>query len=275
MTVDVPGETAEPAQRPTLPTAVRRDRVLETIRRQQFASVGALSAAFDVSEVTIRSDLDTLAEQGKIQRIRGGAVHRTSPKLEASFEDAQDSHAAEKVAIAAAAANLVESGQTVILDAGTTTAAVARALIERDDLHDVTIFTNSIRVALEVEPAIPRFTVMITGGTLRRPQHSIVNPFGTTILDQIHGHIGILDCEGIDPAAGVTHVNVAEAEIKRLMMKTSRRCVLVADGSKLGQVSLVHLYGVEEVDLLITDNTADAAIIAALRERGVEVRVAG
>lgn len=257
-----------------LPTAARRAQVLETVRRQQFASVADLSAAFGVSEVTIRNDLDTLAEGGRIRRVRGGAVHRTTSSLEASYEQAQDTRVAEKQSIARVASALVESGQTVILDAGTTVAAAARALAERKDLHDVTVFTNGLRVALELEPAIPQLNVLLTGGTLRRLQHSLVNPFGTTILDQVHGHIAILECDGVDPAAGITHVNVAETEIKRLMMRAARMRIVVADGSKFGQISLVHLYGIGEIDLLITDASADPEIVDALREQGLDVRVA-
>jgi len=258
-----------------LPTGVRRARVLETVRRRRFASVSDLSAAFGVSEVTIRNDLDTLAEDGQLLRVRGGALHSATGGLEAPFEQALGARSAEKAQIGAVAAALVESGQTILLDVGTTVAAVARALASRADLHDVTVITNGVRVALELEPAIPRIAVLLTGGTLRPLQHSLVNPFGTTILEQVHGHIAIVGCHGIDPEAGVTGSNVAETEIERFMLKAAKRRILVADGSKVGVVSLVHLHDIDEIDLLITDRSADPAVIAALRERSVEILVAG
>jgi DeoR family transcriptional regulator of aga operon len=258
-----------------LPTGVRRARVLELVRRRQFASVAGLSAAFGVSEVTIRNDLDVLAEEGHLQRVRGGAVHAAMGGREAPFEQALVARSAEKAMIGAAAARLVESGQTIFLDVGTTAAAVARAVVARPDLEDLTVFTNGLRIALELEPAIPRLSVILTGGTLRRLQHSLVNPFGTVILDQVHAHLGFLECDGIDPEAGVTGINAAEAEVKRLMMRAARRRVLVADGSKIGQVSLVHLYGLDEIDLLVTDPSAEPDVLGALRDRGVEAQVAG
>jgi DeoR family transcriptional regulator of aga operon len=258
-----------------LPTAVRRTRVLETVRRQQFASVADLSAAFGVSEVTIRNDLDTLAEDGQLLRVRGGALHSATGGMEAPFDQAQGTHAVEKAQVGAVAAALVESGQTILLDVGTTVAAVARAIAARMDLRDLTVFTNGVRVALELEPAIPRVTVLLTGGTLRPLQHSLVNPFGMTILEQVHGHLAVLGCHGIDPEAGITGSNVAETEIERFLLKAAKRRVLVADGSKVGVVSLVHLYGLDDIDLLVTDRSADPTVIAALRERGVEVLVAG
>lgn len=257
-----------------LPTGVRRTRILGLVQRHEFASVADLSAAFGVSEVTIRNDLDVLAQEGRLERVRGGAVHRADSGREAPFEQELGARHAEKAAIGVAGARLVESGQTVILDAGTTAAAVARALVARADLDDVTVFTNGLRVAMALEPAIPRFAVIVTGGTLRRLQHSLTNPLGTAVLDQVHAHLGFLECEGVDPQAGVTGINVAEAEVKRLMMRAARRRILVADGSKIGQISLVHLYGLDDVDLLVSDPTAGPEVVDALRDRALEVLIA-
>lgn len=258
-----------------LATAPRRRRILETIRRKEFVSVSDLSARFSVSEVTIRSDLQALADGGQIRRVRGGAIHRaTVPSRELSFEQASDAFAREKERIGISAAALVESGQTVILDAGSTTAAVARALAQRPDLHDVHVFTNGLRIALELEPAIPRMTVLVTGGTLRSSQHSLVNPLGNVILDQVHAHLAFVGCDGIEAEAGATNTSVADAEIKRLMFRGARRRIVVADGSKVGQVSLVHLWGIEDVDLLITDGSADVGALAAIEARGVETTIA-
>jgi DeoR family transcriptional regulator of aga operon len=258
----------------SLPTSLRRERVRETIRTREFVSVSDLSAAFGVSEVTIRSDLEALAEDGHIRRVRGGAIHRATVGREPSFEQSADAFADEKERIGRAAAALIESGQTIILDAGSTTAAVARAVAARADLRDLHVFTNGLRIALELEPAVPRVAVIVTGGTLRPTQHSLVNPMGTVILDQIHAHLAFVGCDGIEAEAGVTNTSVADAEIKRLMMRAARRRVVVADGTKVGEVSLVHLYGLDEVDLLITDRSADATLLAGLAGRGPEIRVA-
>ncbi|MEA2027215.1 MAG: DeoR family transcriptional regulator, partial [Chloroflexota bacterium] len=124
-----------------LPTSLRRGRVAEAIRRSQYTSVSDLATTFGVSEVTIRSDLDALAQSGLVRRVRGGAVHRAAGSLEASFEHDANERAAEKAAIGEAAAALVESGQTVMLGVGSVVAAVARALALRTDLADVTVVT--------------------------------------------------------------------------------------------------------------------------------------
>ena len=258
-----------------LPLAERRAKVLEMVRRNQFASVADLSEAFGVSEVTIRSDLDVLAGEGVIRRVRGGAVHRPGPGLEAPFEETQTQRVEARREIALAAAGMVASGQTVLLDGGVTVTAAARAIAERADLHDVTAITNSVPVALALEPAIPRMSVLLTGGTLRRLQHTLVNPFGTTILEQVHGHLAILAADGVDASAGVTHINLAEVEIKRLLMRAARQRVLLADAPSVGAVSLVHLYPVGELDELITSSGADAEALDALRDQGLAIRITG
>lgn len=256
-----------------VPAEVRRQQILALMKGRDFVRVADLSTYFGVSDVTVRSDLDTLAELGHIRRVRGGAVPDARPNLERPFEETQAAHSKEKDAIARVAAHLVTSGQTIILDVGTTTTAVARALIARDDLHDVVIITPSLNIAFELEPAIPRFTVILTGGTLRPMQHSLIDPLGGLLLDRITAHIAFLGCNGIDHMRGVTNINLPETEIKRRMLRASRR-VVVADSSKVGQVEVAYLCDAKDIDVLITDEGADPGELAALRERSVEIMIA-
>ena len=254
-----------------IPTELRREQILAFIETRDFVRVSDLSARFRVSEVTVRGDLETLAEQGFIRRIRGGARPRSYFSSEQPFEEARVS---EKALIGRAAAALISTGETIILDVGTTTTAVARALVMREDLQDIVVFTNGINIALELETAIPRFTVIVTGGTLRPMQHSLVDPLGGPMLEQINAHTVFLGCSGIEPANGITNVNLPEAEIKRRMLRAARRRVVVADGSKIGRVTLAHLCGIDEIDLLITDSSADSIVVKALREKDLEVLIA-
>ncbi len=256
-----------------IPADVRREQMLDVVRRRDYATVTELSTMFSVSEVTVRSDLDDLAARGDIRRIRGGAIPTGLPRRERAFEESEGAFAAEKAGIGRAAADLVRSGDTVILDVGTTTASVARAMAARSELHEVVVFTNSLTIAIELEPVIPRFTVVVTGGTLRPLQHSLVDPLGDGVLDRIRADIAFIGCNGIDPVAGITNINLPEAEMKRRMMASGRRRVVVGDGSKLGQVELARLCAVSDVDLLLTGASADPAIVEALRERGMRVEV--
>lgn len=257
-----------------MPAEMRREQMLAFVKGQDFVRVSDLSVKFRVSEVTVRGDLDVLAERGQIRRIRGGAMPRTVPHPERPFEEMQGARVDEKALIGRTAASLVSHGETVILDVGTTTTAVARALVKREDLYDIVVFTNALNIALELEPAIPRFTVVVTGGTLRPMQHSLVDPLGGLMIERINAHTVFLGCNGIDPNGGVTNVNLPEAEIKRRMLQAARRRIVVADGSKVGGVELAYLCSVDEIDLLITDTSADQAVLSALRERDLEVLLA-
>jgi DeoR family transcriptional regulator of aga operon len=257
-----------------IPAEMRREQMLAFVKSRDFVRVSDLSVKFGVSEVTVRGDLDTLAERGQLRRIRGGAMPRPMPQSERSFEEMQAARVDEKARIGELAASLVSSGETVILDVGTTTTAVAHALVRRTELYDIVVFTNSLNIAIELESAIPRFTVVVTGGTLRPMQHSLVDPLGGLMLERINARTVFLGCNGIDPNGGITNINLPEAEIKRRMLQAARQRVIVADGSKVGRVELAYLCGVDEVDLLITDSSADPAVLNALRERELQVMLA-
>jgi DeoR family transcriptional regulator of aga operon len=257
-----------------VPAQLRRQRILELIRTHEFVRVAELGEVFGVSQVTARADLDALARRGLVRRIRGGAIARMVPEPEHAFEETAHRLPGEKEAIGRAAAELVSDGETVILDVGTTTTEAARALRGREDLREITVLTSALNVALELEPAIPRFTVVVLGGTLRPLQHSLVDPLAALPLEHVNAHTMFLGCNGVDPAAGITNVNLPEAEVKRRMLATARRRVVLADGSKLGTVHLARLCATEEVDAVITGPSADPAVIEELRQRDVDVVVA-
>lgn len=257
-----------------VPAAVRRQHILSFVRAREFVRVSDLSSHFGVSEVTVRGDLDRLEKDGRVRRVRGGAMAReAAPRHESPFEVTQGAYAAQKAIIGQVAASLVSPGETILLDVGTTTTAVARALIAREELYDLIIFTPSLNIALELEPAIPRFTVVVTGGTLRPMQHSLVDPLGGLMLERIKAHTAFIGCNGFDLEGGITNINLPEAQIKRYLLRAVRR-IVVADGSKAGTVELAYLCDVDDIDILITDDSADQTIIKGLRDRKVEVLIA-
>jgi DeoR family transcriptional regulator of aga operon len=170
---------------------------------------------------------------------------------------------------------MIADGDTLILDVGTTTTAIARALVLRTDLRDVTVLTNGLNIALELEPAAPRISVVVTGGTLRPLQHSLVNPLGTVLLERLRASVAFVGCNGVDPEVGITNVNLPEAEVKRAMLLAARRRVIVADGSKVGQVELAKVCDIEEVNLLVTDPSADPELLTEIAAAGCQVELAG
>jgi DeoR family transcriptional regulator of aga operon len=268
------GDGQAPEERGGISAARRRGQMLALIKQREFVPVTELSQRFGISGVTVRSDLDFLAQRGQVHRIRGGAVPRFALGHERPFEETAEQFAEEKLAIGQAAAALVDHGETVLLDVGTTTVAAAHALLARAELRDVVVFTNGLKTALELEPAIPRLTVVVIGGTLRPLQHSLVDPLAAAILEQLAVKTLFLGCNGVDPVGGITNINLPEAEIKRRMLRIAARRVVLADGSKLGRIELAHLCPVAEIDMLITGASADPDVVGSLRERGCEVVIA-
>ena len=256
----------------SLPVEVRQDRIRDAVEGSGFSRVTDLAERFAVSTVTVRSDLAALESRGRIRRVRGGAVPSGSITVERPLEQEAGEQEAEKALISRHAAGLVSSGDVVLIDVGSTTAAIADALVERRDLRDVTVVTNSLNVALALEPAADRITVLVTG-TVRPLQHSLVNPFATLLLEQLTAHLAFVGCNGVDVEGGVTNRNLAEAEIKRAMLKAARRTVVVADGSKLGEVEVARICQVDEVDLLVTDAGADPRVVDDLMRAGLTVTV--
>ncbi len=263
--------------RDALPAHLRREQIHRLVDERGFVRVAELRDAFGVSGVTARADLDVLVGEGAVQRVHGGAVPAHGgvgagrPVRESSFEEALASSVMPKQEIGELAASLVRSGQSVILDVGTTTLAIARALRARTDLIDVVIITNGLSIALELEPAIPRFTVIVTGGSLRPLQHSLVEPLAATVLSQVHADLAFIGCNGVDAENGVTNINLPEAGVKTLMLAAAARAIVVADASKLGQVHLGRVGPLDAFDTLVTDAAADPQLLARLREAGLTV----
>jgi DeoR family transcriptional regulator of aga operon len=250
---------------------VRRGRLSRLVAERGFLRVRDAAELLEVSEVTIRGDYTALEGVGEVIRVHGGAMPRGGPATEPTLEQALSLAAEPKRAIGLAAASLVSSGESVILDVGSTALAVAEALVARSDLDEVSVITNGLTIALALEAAAPRITVVVTGGTLRPLQHSLVNPGASAFLESLHADLAIIGCNGVDAERGVTNLNYPEAEVKRRMMLSSKRRVLVADAGKLGQVHLGVIGAVDEFDLLVTSEAAEVAQLSALRQRGLHV----
>lgn len=251
----------------------RRRRMLSFIRARDFVRVLDLSRQFGVSEVTVRSDLDILARDGGVRRVRGGVMGVRPIAAELAFEARIGTHADDKRSIAAVAVDLVSSGDSIVLDVGTTTMAIAHALADRSDLEDVTVFTPGLNVALALERAVPRLQVIVTGGALRPQQHSLVEPFSTLILERIRASTAFVGCNGFDPELGVMAISLPDAALKQAILRAGRRRVVVADASKFTAAALVGVCPFTDIDLVLTAGGPDPDAVAAMREAGVEVRL--
>lgn len=248
----------------------RHQLVAEMVQGTGRVRVVDLAARMGVSEMTVRRDLEELEESGLITRVHGGAVSNVSRSFEPGFAARSGHHVDAKRRIGEAAAALVREGETLVLDAGTTTLHVAQAL--RPDLR-ARVLALSLHIA-DALADMPNVTLMIPGGVVRRHERSFVGGMTTQTFATLHFDTVILTSGGVDVAAGVTEYEFDDAETKVAALGSARRKIVVADGSKVGAVAFVRLCAIEDVDVLVTDPSAPPVIVESLRAAGVEVVVA-
>jgi len=245
----------------------RHQFILKILNRDGRVLVSELSKAFGISPITIRKDLDTLEAQHLLQRTHGGALLATSSTLvDLSVKEKEQQRVDEKRRIATAAASLVQDGHCILLDSGTTTMAIARAL---RGFTNLTIVTNSANIAAEMSDT--PFDIILTGGTLRKNSLSLVGPLAEDVLKQIRADILFLGVDGFDPRIGVTTPNVLESRVNRAMVNSSRRVVAVCDSTKFGRSSMALIVPPTAIHTVITDTEVEEAHVKMLRTAGIEV----
>ncbi|MBV8714448.1 MAG: DeoR/GlpR transcriptional regulator [Chloroflexi bacterium] len=258
----------------TVPSTSRQRRILGLVHERGDARVSELRDLFGVSEVTVRSDLAALASQGLLIRTHGGAAlpERGVKSLELTFAAREARNVQLKARIGLAAADLVQSGQSVVLDASTTALQIARALRGRPSLHDVTVITNGVHTALELLE-VPGLSTILTGGQLRATAVSLTGGLAADLLSKVHGSLGFFGAQGVTTTQGLTDVNLQEVEMKAAMASVCERVVAVVDHTKLGQVGLATFVPLSALSMLITDVAADRRFVAELESAGVEVQL--
>jgi DeoR family transcriptional regulator of aga operon len=245
----------------------RRRLILEMLNRDGRVLVGSLAKQFRTSQVTIRKDLDFLQAHGRIHRSHGGALPSQKSALEdPSLREKERLHRKEKLQIATAAARMVKEGQVVILDSGTTTTAIARALRE---FANLTVITNAVNIAAELSGS--SLEVILTGGSLRKNSVSLVGPIAEETLHRLNADILFLGVDGFDVHYGLSTPNLLEAKVNRAMMDVARVVVAVCDSSKFGKRSLSSIAPVSEIDYLICDRGITKADLAAIKKAGVQI----
>ena len=257
--------------------AERLERIAALIQERRTVSISELSDLLDVSEATIRRDLTKLEKHGLLKRTYGGALSSVSPKpssLDEPYDVRALYHVAEKRAIAQAAAGLISDGETIVIDAGTTTALLAHALRHR---HNLTVITNSQRVMNELYGA-EGVTVIVTGGELFvtgvlpvRGDVVMVGPIAEETLRRFRPARAFLGTAGITIADGMSNSNLPQAQIKQLMSALSDEVILLTDHTKFGHLSYSIVDPISVLDRVITDSGLAPCDHDALAAQGVEV----
>jgi DeoR/GlpR family transcriptional regulator of sugar metabolism len=253
-----------------LSVAERRQEILERVTESGRVAVSELSEDLGVSEVTIRADLQALAEGNLVLRTHGGAIPPSNGLQVLSLGLRRQQQVTEKGRIGAAAAALVVDGDAIILDSSSTALAIAQRLKNHRYL---TVVTNSLTIAQELLDA-PGVTVVLPGGTVRRDTASLVGTDGLGSLAQYNLRKGFFGAHGISVPEGLTDVSADEAEVKRPLVAMCRQVVAVLDATKWGRVGLASFAALDQIHTVITDEYAPPDLVAQVRAAGIAVILA-
>lgn len=248
----------------------RHKAIVQLLQTKRSVKALALSKLFDVSPETIRKDLVDLHEQGLLVRVHGGARIRPAEK-ESAYERRLAVHRSAKQAIAQAALSSIEEGSTIYLDYGTTTYALADALVLAK--RRIRVLTNSLPIATRLSRS-ERAETIILGGVVRGNEGSLYGPIAEKVLESMYMDVGFFSCAGINAVAGVTNHHALEGATSQKAMSHCRSVVVLAAEDKLDTIAVNRLADLSQLDLVITTGTPGSELSRALTEADVSVVIA-
>ncbi|HQZ11404.1 MAG TPA: DeoR/GlpR family DNA-binding transcription regulator [Devosia sp.] len=249
----------------------RRRRIAELVHQSNRVAVEELAALLGISRETVRRDLALLSEQGVVRKVHGGATTAQTASESPLAERRAEARAA-KIAIGRTAAALFKPGDSLLIDAGTTTIAFAEQLAKRGPF---TVITNSTLVAQELWASPQRGNIHLLGGSYHGDGYEILGPQVVEQIQKVHADHAVLTVGAIDPAGRVMDFNGDEAYVARAMIASARHVTVLADATKLGRHALFQVCGPESIDRIVTDRAADAVLTSTLKAAGIEVIIAG
>ncbi|WP_283136680.1 DeoR/GlpR family DNA-binding transcription regulator [Rhizohabitans arisaemae] len=250
-------------------SAERLQAIVRVLQTTDSVGVTELAAEHGCSEMTIRRDLDQLAQQGILRRVRGGAVslllRGENPPFGVRELEAHES----KKRIAASVADLVSDGEAVLLDSGTTTLEIAKRLVDRR----LTVVPTSLQSAQELSTA-PRIKLVIPGGELRQGELNLAGPLTEAAIRALRFDTAIIGCCALSAEHGMTSFDLDDAAVKQAAIASARRVIAVTDSSKFSRTAFAFVCGLDRFDLLVTDEGIPAEQRTAFEAAGVAVRIA-
>ncbi|MTH33551.1 DeoR family transcriptional regulator [Paracoccus limosus] len=248
--------------------SIRQSEILELARAEGRVLVEELAQRFDVTLQTIRRDLGEMAEAGLLDRVHGGAVPRAGT-VNLGYESRRRLNAEAKAAIGAACAAAIPDNSSLILNLGTTTEAVAQALIHHSN---ITVVTNNINVA-NILLANPGCEIMVAGGALRRSDGGLVGELTTQFFEQFKVDYAVVGTSALDPDGDMLDFDLAEVRVSRAILRQARQSFLVTDHSKLGRTAPARITSLSEIDTVFTDKPLPAELSARCAEWNTRIRV--
>jgi DeoR/GlpR family transcriptional regulator of sugar metabolism len=248
----------------------RRDKILEMIREDGHAKVLQLSKIFNISEVTIRQDLEKLEKDGFIEREHGGAYLKNIGISVRNISLQNQENLPEKEVIAKAAMGYINDGDTIILDSGSTTTEIAKLI---SGFKNLTVITNSLNIAL-ILGAIPEINLVLTGGEFKAPTLSLTGQKAADFFNDLHVDKLFLATAGITLKSGLTYPSISDICVKRSMIESANTVYLVADSSKIGKSSFASLGALSLIDYIITDSKVKKEDLKLFEKNDIKLIIA-
>jgi DeoR family fructose operon transcriptional repressor len=246
----------------------RREYILNQIKKTGSVNAIDIAQTLDVSETTIRRDLNRLAKKNLVKRTYGGALAIEPVGLEMKFNTQKEKFIQEKKKIGLEASKMIEDGDVVLLEAGTTGLHTAMNL---PHIKNLKVITNSCDIANLLGKTNPQFEIILSGGILRIDTHSLIGPIADKTFKNLNVDKAFIGITGIDLDKGITATDHIEAQTKKYIIKSAKMVIALCDHSKLGHISINHIAPVDVIDTLITDSEADSQFIEKLRGYDIEV----
>lgn len=243
----------------------RRNQILEKLQEEKKVVVSELSQLYNVSEETIRRDLDKLDKDGLCIKSYGGAVINDNTSIDMPFNVRKKRNVTGKQKIAELIADLIQDGDHIMLDASTTAVFVAKAIKNKQKL---TVITNSIEIIIELSD-VPDWTIVSSGGTVKSGYLAMVGAHAVERLISFNVEKSIISCKGFDLEKGFTDSNEQFSHAKKAMMRAGEKCILAVDSSKFGTVSFSKIGDMSKIDIVVTDKKPEQKWLDAFREHNV------
>lgn len=244
----------------------RRNQILEKLQAEKKVLVSDLSQYYDVTEETIRRDLEKLEKSGLITKSYGGAVLNENTNLDLPFNVRKNRNVVAKQRIAGLMKELIQDGDTIMLDSSSTAVFIAKSIKDKQNL---TVITNSIEILIELSD-VAGWRILSTGGTLREGSLDLVGPKSDQMISSYYAEKAIVSCKGIDLTKGVTDSSEQLAGSKQAMLEAARKKLLVVDSSKFGMIAFTKIGDIREFDAVVTDHEPDEQWKKYFQENGVE-----
>ncbi len=248
----------------------RREKILQLLTTNKEIKISNLAQLFDISEVSIRRDLIKLESEDLLKRTRKGAIATARVIQEQSFKEKVNKHLTEKKRIAALAVEMIQEGDRIFLDSGTTTLQIAQMI---ENPLDLTVVTTSLPVAEELGIySGSGINLTLTGGTYNSTYQSLVGPLTVKNLSQFHVSKAFMGIDGLSLSKGLTTISALEAEVSQAILQVTEEIIIVADHSKIGRIGFVHIAPITEIHKVITNKHPDALrFMKTLQQKGIEV----